>query len=57
LSKASADAWEEDSVEIFVDANNAQTSSYQADDAQYRIDFDNEVSVGGTSSTANVACG
>ena len=54
LSKASANPWEEDSVEIFVDANHAQTSSYQADDAQYRINFDNEVSVGGTTSTANV---
>jgi endo-1,4-beta-xylanase len=54
LSKASANAWEEDSVEIFVDANNAQTTSYQPDDAQYRINFDNEVSVGGTSSAASV---
>ena len=54
LSKASANVWEEDSVEIFVDANNAQTTSYQGDDAQYRVNFDNEVSVGGTTSTANV---
>ena len=41
-------------MEIFVDANHAQTDSYQSDDAQYRVNFDNEVSVGGTTSTADV---
>ena len=54
LSKASPNPWEEDSVEIFVDANNAQTNTYQADDAQYRINFDDEVTVGGSSSASNV---
>ncbi|MFB9327734.1 endo-1,4-beta-xylanase [Paenibacillus aurantiacus] len=45
LSKASANVWEQDSVEIFVDQNNAASTSYQADDGQYRINFDNEQSV------------
>lgn len=54
LSKASPNPWEEDSVELFVDANNAQGTSYDGDDAQYRINFDNEVSVGGTSAASNV---
>jgi endo-1,4-beta-xylanase len=54
LSKASANPWEEDSIEVFVDANAAQTTTYQSDDAQYRINFDNEVSVGGATSVANV---
>jgi endo-1,4-beta-xylanase len=44
LTKASANVWEQDSIEIFVDLNNAKSSTYQDDDAQYRINFDNEPS-------------
>lgn len=44
LDKASANAWEEDSVEIFLDQNNAKSASYQEDDGQYRVNFDNETS-------------
>lgn len=44
LDKASDNAWEEDSVEIFLDQNNEKTASYQADDGQYRVNFDNETS-------------
>jgi endo-1,4-beta-xylanase len=47
LSKASSNPWEEDSVEIFVDQNNARTTSYQGDDMQFRVNFDNEQSFGG----------
>ncbi|WP_253944658.1 endo-1,4-beta-xylanase [Paenibacillus sp. NEAU-GSW1] len=49
LDKASANVWEEDSVEIFVDQNNGKTSFYQEDDGQYRINFDNETSFNPTS--------
>jgi len=42
LDKTSANAWEQDSVEIFVDENNGKTSFYQEDDGQYRVNFDNE---------------
>lgn len=44
LDKTNTNAWEQDSVEIFLDENNAKTTFYQADDGQYRINFDNEVS-------------
>ncbi|GAA0404892.1 endo-1,4-beta-xylanase [Paenibacillus motobuensis] len=42
LDKSSANAWEQDSVEVFVDENNAKTFVYQDDDGQYRVNFDNE---------------
>jgi len=54
LSKASANAWEEDSIEVFVDQNNAKTASYETDDGQYRINFDNEQSFGGAASAATL---
>ena len=41
LSDANANAWEQDSMEIFVDQNNGKTDSYQGDDGQYRINFKN----------------
>lgn len=47
LSKKSANAHEQDSIELFIDLNKNQTSSYEDDDAQYRVNFDNEVSYGG----------
>ncbi|MDQ8204140.1 endo-1,4-beta-xylanase [Pelagicoccus sp. SDUM812003] len=54
LSKASPNPWEQDSIEIFIDENNAQTTSYDGDDAQYRINFDNEVSFGGAASADRI---
>ncbi|TYP76828.1 endo-1,4-beta-xylanase [Paenibacillus methanolicus] len=54
LSKASANVWEQDSVEIFVDQNNAASASYQADDGQYRINFDNEQSVSPSALAGNL---
>ena len=44
LDKVSANVWEQDSVEAFVDENNGKTSFYQEDDGQYRVNFDNEAS-------------
>ncbi|MRH41919.1 LPXTG cell wall anchor domain-containing protein [Aquibacillus halophilus] len=44
LDKSNANAWEQDSIEVFVDQNNEKTSSYQDDDGQYRVNFDNETS-------------
>ncbi|MDQ0062183.1 endo-1,4-beta-xylanase [Paenibacillus harenae] len=55
LSDESANAWEEDSVEIFVDQNNGKSSSYQSDDGQYRINFNNVKTVGGHASQDNYA--
>lgn len=44
LDKSSSNPWEQDSIEIFVDENNAKTSSYEEGDGQYRVNFDNETS-------------
>ena len=56
LSEASDNPWEQDSIEVFVDQNNAKTGSYESDDGQYRINFDNDQSFRGTAaSTATLA--
>ncbi len=47
LNKDNADAWEQDSFEIFVDENNGKTGSYEADDCQYRINYENALSFNG----------
>ena len=45
LSKTSANAYEQDTVEIFLDENNHKTSSYEADDVQVRVNYDNEKTI------------
>lgn len=54
LSKQSANAHEQDSIEIFVDQNNAASAVYQADDGQYRINFDNEPSTNPSSKSGSL---
>ncbi len=54
VTKRSANVWEQDSVEIFIDQNNARTGSYDGDDGQYRVNFDNETSVNPGSLSANL---
>lgn len=69
LNKSNPNVWEQDSVEIFVDENNGKTASYQEDDGQYRVNFENlasfnpaeiaegfesEVSVSGTNYTVEM---
>jgi endo-1,4-beta-xylanase len=44
LDKSSLNPWEQDSIEVFVDENNAKTSFYEDGDGQYRVNFDNETS-------------
>lgn len=44
LNKTNPNAWEQDSVEVFVDENNGKTSSFQDDDGQYRVNFENVAS-------------
>lgn len=53
LSDASDNAYEQDSVELFVDQNNGKTESYEEDDGQYRINFNNVKTVGGHASQDN----
>ncbi|WP_342985363.1 endo-1,4-beta-xylanase [Clostridium saudiense] len=44
---------EKDSIELFVDLNNAKTQFYDEDDAQYRINYKNETSFNGSCDTDN----
>jgi endo-1,4-beta-xylanase len=53
ISKISANPWEQDSMEIFIDQLNEKSSSYDANDAQYRVNFANEKSYGGNRDAAN----
>ncbi|MCC5578829.1 endo-1,4-beta-xylanase [Microtetraspora sp. AC03309] len=48
LSEDSPNAWEQDSVEIFVDPGNGKTKGYDDDDGQYRISFSGRQTIGGT---------
>ena len=47
LNKDSGDAYQQDSLEVFIDENNAKTESYDDDDKQYRINYENEHSFNG----------
>ena len=53
LNKDSANAYEQDSLEVFIDENNHKSSSYEDDDKQYRINYLNEQSFNGTNCTAD----
>ena len=44
LNKDNKDPWEQDSVEVFIDENNGKTTSYEDDDGQYRVNYENEQS-------------
>ncbi len=44
LNKASGNAYEQDSMEVFLDELNDKATTYQADDVHYRVNFDNEQS-------------
>lgn len=46
LDNKSKNDYEKDSVEFYLDENNAKTTTYQADDAQYRVTFENVKSFG-----------
>src|SRR5690606_23870043 len=54
LTDASDNVWEQDSVEIFIDQNNGKTTSYESDDGQYRINFNNQQSVNPIEHSANL---
>ncbi|WP_281890509.1 endo-1,4-beta-xylanase [Paenibacillus sp. YYML68] len=55
LSDVSANPWEEDSIELFVDQNLGKTPYYESDDAQYRVNFNNVHSYGGSASSVKIA--
>jgi endo-1,4-beta-xylanase len=45
LDESSPNSWEQDSVEFFVDPNNAKTAGYEDDDGQYRVSFTNKQAI------------
>lgn len=45
LSNKSANAYEQDTVEVFFDENNHKSNSYEADDIQARVNFENDKTV------------
>lgn len=46
LNKDNTNPWEQDSIEFFVDEDNAKKTSYDSNDAQYRVCFDNRQTFG-----------
>ena len=46
LNTSSANPYEHDSIEIFVDQNNGKSASYQDDDGQYRVDCKGKMTFG-----------
>ncbi|MFB4277675.1 endo-1,4-beta-xylanase [Nonomuraea sp. MTCD27] len=54
LSEESANPWDQDSVEIFVDPGNDKTKGFSDDDGQYRVSFSGKVTVGGTFDAAGI---
>jgi GH35 family endo-1,4-beta-xylanase len=47
LDESSANPWEQDSVEVFLNPGNTREGGYGSADGQYRVSFTNAVSVGG----------
>ena len=47
LNNTNGDAWEQDSLEVFIDENNGKSNSYEDDDKQYRISYVNDHSFNG----------
>lgn len=52
LNDENADAYQHDSLEVFIDENNHKSEAYEADDKQYRVDYKNVQSFNGTKCTA-----
>ncbi len=48
LNADSTDAYQQDSLEVFIDENNHKSDSYEADDKQYRISYENQHSFNGS---------
>ncbi|WP_426592459.1 endo-1,4-beta-xylanase [Cellulomonas sp. McL0617] len=55
VDTTASDPWQQDSVELFVDAGNAKAGGYRADDTQIRISADNLLSFGTGDETAQRA--
>ena len=53
INTASGNEWEQDSIEVFIDENNAKAESYEEDDKQYRVSCENKTSFNGTKCIAD----
>lgn len=51
LNKDNENAWEQDSIEVFIDENNSKAGGYEPDDKQYRISYENFLSFNGDKCT------
>jgi endo-1,4-beta-xylanase len=47
LDAENSNAWEQDSVEFFVDPTNEKSGAFNPVDGQYRVNFENEVTISG----------
>ena len=47
LDESNSNAWEQDSVEVFLDPDNAKAGPFRDVDGQYRVSFSNAVSISG----------
>ena len=47
LNDKSADDYQQDSIEVFIDENNGKSGGYEADDKQYRVSFNDKHSFNG----------
>jgi endo-1,4-beta-xylanase len=52
LDESSANPWEQDSVEVFLNPGNDKEGGYGEEDGQYRVSFTNAVSLGGNGPSA-----
>ena len=55
LDESSPNAFEQDSVEIFVDPDNGKTSGFGGDDGQYRVSFSNHQTINGPFNAVGIA--
>lgn len=55
LDESSPNAWEQDSIEIFVDPDNSKNTGYTDQDGQYRISFTNRQTISGNFDGAAIA--
>ena len=51
LNKVNSEPHQQDSVEIFIDENNNKSDSYEEDDKQYRVNYENYQTFNGTKCT------
>jgi len=55
LDNKSKNDYEKDSVEVYLDENNAKATAFDKDDAQYRVTFENVKSFGSNGADAKFA--